>query len=158
MYWRQLDSDSLSVGPGAHAVHAAGSSSGHRSAFDECHASSPVRAGCRTSFRRPFLGFYRRDGLGIGATAADQRLLSRTCGHPAGGHFRWLGRAGRPKPTDMLSQPGGMDELQAFLSLLAASTGTWPPESAIWRSGVVISAGTPALSALETSPASTCLS
>ena len=84
--------------------------------------------------------------------------LAGRAGIQRGGHFRWLGRAGRPKPTDMLSQPGGMDELQAFLSLLAASTGTWPPESAIWRSGVVISAGTPALSALETSPASTCLS
>ena len=43
-----------------------------------------------------------------------------------------------------------MDELQVFLSLLAASTGTWAPESAIWRSGVVISTGTPSLTALET--------
>lgn len=72
--------------------------------------------------------------------------------------FVGWGRAGRPQPADVLSQPGGMDELQAFLSLLAASTGTWAPESAIWRSGVVISTGTPSLTALETSPESTCLS
>ena len=69
-----------------------------------------------------------------------------------------LGRAGRPQAADVLSQPGGMDELQAFLSLLAASMGTCWPESAIWRSGVMISTGTPALSALETSPESTFLS
>ena len=72
--------------------------------------------------------------------------------------FVGWGRAGRPQPADVLSQPGGMDELQAFLSLLTASTGTWAPESAIWRSGVVISRGTPSLTALETSPESTCLS
>jgi hypothetical protein len=50
--------------------------------------------------------------------------------------FVGWGRAGRPQRAGVLSQPGGMDELQAFLSLLAASTGTWAPESAICRSGV----------------------
>jgi len=106
-------------------------------AYDDCHVLSPVRAGCRTNIRRPW---------------PDVRASN-------GGTFSlaW-GRAGRPQAADVLSQPGGMDELQAFLSLLAASTGTCWPESAIWRSGVMISTGTPSLSALETSPESTFLS
>ena len=49
------------------------------------------------------------------------------------------------------SQPVGVAEAQAWLSVLTASAGAWSPESAIWRNGVVISAGTPALDALETS-------
>src|SRR5665811_1449951 len=85
----------------------------------------PSLAGCRTSFRRPFLGFYRRDGLGIGATTADHGYFAGRAGIQREDIFVGGGRAGRPQPADVLSQPGGMDELQAFLSLLAASTGTW---------------------------------
>src|SRR5665811_518968 len=78
----------------------------------------PSLAGCRTSFRRPFLGFYRRDGLGIGATAADQRLLSRTRGHPAGGHFCWL-VSSRSTPTCRRAESAGRDGRTAGLFELA---------------------------------------
>lgn len=123
---------------------------GHRSAYDDCHASSPVWPGAVRASEDPSLG-------SIGEMAWASERPRPTNGYLAGRAgiqrediFVGGGRAGRPQPADVLSQPGGMDELQAFLSLLAASTGTWAPESAIWRSGVVISTGTPSLTALET--------
>src|SRR5665811_666543 len=67
---------------------------------------------------RPFLGFYRQDGLGIGATAADQRLLSRTRGHPAGGHLRWLGSS-RSIPACRRAESAGRDGRTAGLFELA---------------------------------------
>src|SRR5674476_1145030 len=120
------------------------------SAYDDCHASSPVWPGAVRASEDPSLG-------SIGEMAWASERPRPTNGYLAGRAgiqrediFVGWGRAGRPQPADVLSQPGGMDELQAFLSLLAASTGTWAPESAIWCSGVVISTGTPSLTALET--------
>src|SRR5665647_219181 len=114
-----------------------------RSAYDDCHASSPVWPGAVRASEDPSLG-------SIGEMAWASERPRPTNGYLAGRAgiqrediFVGGGRAGRPQPADVLSQPGGMDELQAFLSLLAASTGAWAPESAIWRSGVVISTGTP---------------